>query len=122
MHVIVPRVFWDLYFDGELIATVSPEQRQRIQIRVPSGCEFDQMFNRFKLTKNGVVVRVWNLKDGQFQIMDEAELKRQFESKEKQEIFDPEIAKMIRSYSPRIKAPSIEEAKTKMKKAVETNE
>lgn len=110
MHVIIPKVYWDLYYDGKLIATVDPEARNLISAKVPAEMEFRKELSHFYLSKNNKYVRVWHLQHDKLAIAS----KEQLDKLSSNQSSKTNLGKMLRSYPIRFQAPTLAEAKKSM--------
>ncbi len=115
MHVIHPKIYWDLYYDGKLLATVDPEGKSVDYVKVSDGMEFTKNLSSFKLTKNGKLVRVWDLDEEQLKILPQDELERLSQRDSGSD--NPEFKKLLKQYGPQFQAPTKMEAEEKMQKA-----
>ncbi len=111
-HVIRPKTHWDLYFGGELVATVDSGAFSMDYVKVPAGMEFKKTLSKFSLTKNGKLVRVWNLGE-KLTIFPPGELDRLSREESPD---NPDFKKLLKNYSPQFRAPTKKEAEEKMKK------
>lgn len=114
MHVVRPKIYWDLYYDGVLVATVDPEARSIDYVRAPEGTVLTKHLSRFSLSKDDLIVRVWDLEANQLNLLPAEELAR---LNHLANAANEQYSKLIESYGPQFGAPSHEEATSKMKKA-----
>ncbi len=113
MHVISPEVYWDIYYEGTLIATADPDARSINYAQAPEGMVLTKSLSRFTLSKGGKIVRVWDIQANELRLLPDDELARLNGLKD---TANPEFKNLLESFSPRFEAPTLEEAKSKMKK------
>jgi hypothetical protein len=114
MHVRRPKIYWDLFYGGKLIATVDPDARSIDYIHAPEGTELTKDLSRFSLSKNGKLLRVWDLNQSKLSILSKENLARLAKQKD---AVPEDFKRLQRNFRSHFKPPTLDEAKAKMKKA-----
>ena len=114
MHVHRPKIYWDLFYGGKLIATVDPDARSIGYIHAPEGTELTKHLSRFSLSKNGELLSVWDLSHNKLSILSKDDLER---LSNKKNAVPENFKKLQRSFKSYFTPPTIDEARATMKKA-----
>jgi hypothetical protein len=114
MHVHRPKIYWDLFYGGKLIATVDPDARSIDYMHAPEGTELTKHLSRFSLSKSGKLLSVWDLSHNKLSIISKEDLER---LASKNDAVPEDFKRLQRNFRSHSKPPTIDEAKAKMKKA-----
>ncbi|MDX1679380.1 MAG: hypothetical protein R3242_01505 [Akkermansiaceae bacterium] len=103
-----PKIYWDLFYEGNLIATLDPDEWTTIYLKAPEGMLVHKHLSRISLSKEGELLRVWILDANGLKLLPSEELERL--SQAQKTPHGPQYGRLMTNFPVQERAPTLEQA------------